>query len=55
MRKKTALARFLAHKRKPFEENSCELGSKGIWGVKARNKEQAFALDLLLDPYYFAG
>jgi len=26
-----------------------DLSKKGVWGVKARNKEQAFALDLLMD------
>ena len=46
--KKTALARFCSLD-KPLKKIQ-ELGSKGIWGVKARNKEQAFALDLLLDP-----
>jgi len=46
--KKTALARFCSQE-KPLKKIQ-ELGSKGIWGVKARNKEQAFALDLLLDP-----
>ena len=46
--KKTALARFCSQE-KPLKK-LCDHGSKGIWGVKARNKEQAFALDLLLDP-----
>ena len=46
--KKTALARFLSQE-KPLKK-LCDLGPKGIWGVKPRNKEQAFALDLLLDP-----
>ena len=23
---------------------------KGVWGIKARNKEQSFLLDALLDP-----
>ena len=46
--KKTALARFCSLDR-PLKKIQ-EFGTKGIWGVKARNKEQAFALDLLLDP-----
>jgi len=45
--KKTALCRFMAYGiplRKVREHK------QGLWGVRARNKEQAFALDLLLDP-----
>jgi PhoH-like ATPase len=44
--KKTALAKFI----------DCNLPlkhvteHKNVWGVQARNKEQGFALDLLLDP-----
>jgi len=45
--KKTALCRF-------FDYNlALEKVSEfktGLWGVRARNKEQAFALDLLMDP-----
>jgi PhoH-like ATPase len=44
--KKTALARFLNYNsslRKIIDKND-------IWGVRSRNKEQKFALDLLLDP-----
>jgi len=45
--KKTALARFITY--------SCALQPvqnyrEGLWGVRARNKEQSFALDLLMDP-----
>ncbi len=45
--KKTALARFVEYNQ-PLKRIS---GShkKGIWGVKPRNKEQMFALDLLKD------
>ena len=45
--KKTALARFVGYNQ-PLKRIS---GShkKGIWGVKPRNKEQMFALDLLKD------
>ena len=25
--------------------------SRGVWGIKSRNKEQSFALELLMDPY----
>jgi len=45
--KKTALARFLSYnsplkKVKDFRE--------GIWGLRPKNKEQMFALELLMDP-----
>tara|TARA_Y100000310_G_scaffold333774_1_gene412025 strand:- start:72 stop:1388 length:1317 start_codon:yes stop_codon:yes gene_type:complete len=44
--KKTALARFI--------ESNFALRQvtehKNVWGVSARNKEQSFAIDLLLDP-----
>ena len=46
--KKTALARYLTADQ-PLRKIH-ELNPKGVWGVKPRNKEQAFALDLLLDP-----
>jgi len=46
--KKTALARFLSAE-KPLKK-LYEAEQRGIWGVKPRNKEQAFALDLLMDP-----
>lgn len=44
--KKTGIARFINYNRplrKIIERND-------VWGVKPRNKEQNFALDLLLDP-----
>jgi len=44
--KKTALARFLGPK-KPLERVKDD---KDMWGISARNKEQSFAMDLLLDP-----
>jgi len=44
--KKTALARFLGPK-KPL---SRVREDKDVWGISARNKEQSFAMDLLLDP-----
>mgnify|MGYP003951668929 CR=1 FL=1 len=45
--KKTALVRF-----KNYETPFCKIQKNkgGIWGIKARNKEQAFALDLLMNP-----
>ena len=44
--KKTALARFVS----PMEPlRRMTKYSKGIWGVKARNKEQQFAMELLMD------
>ena len=46
--KKTALARFYSYS-KPLKRINGE-HKKGIWGVKPRNKEQSFALDLLMDP-----
>jgi len=46
--KKTALARFQNHI-KPLKRINGQ-SKKGIWGVKPRNKEQKFALDLLMDP-----
>tara|TARA_A100001515_G_scaffold117824_1_gene99951 strand:- start:4348 stop:5655 length:1308 start_codon:yes stop_codon:yes gene_type:complete len=45
--KKTALAKFVSKDlplKKVIERNS------GTWGLKPRNKEQMFALDVLLDP-----
>jgi len=46
--KKTALARLRTHSQ-PLLRINGEY-KKGIWGVKPRNKEQSFALDLLMDP-----
>ena len=46
--KKTALARYISPGN-PFQR-LYEPGKKGLWGVKPRNKEQSFALDLLIDP-----
>ena len=45
--KKTALARFLAHN-KPLIKAG--IHRQGVWGITARNKDQSFAIDLLLDP-----
>ena len=45
--KKTALARFVNYE-KPLLNVANH--KKGLWGVKARNKEQTFALDLLTNP-----
>jgi PhoH-like ATPase len=46
--KKTALARFYDYS-KPLRRINGEF-KKGIWGVRPRNKEQQFSLDLLMDP-----
>lgn len=45
--KKTALVRFLSYN-KPVKK----VGTfkRGVWDLKPRNKEQSFALDLLMDP-----
>ena len=45
--KKTALARFDDYK---FPLRKVSDYKSGVWGVKPRNKEQMFALNLLLDP-----
>ena len=45
--KKTALSRFERYNTRLKKVNELK---DGIWGVKARNKEQMFALDLLMDP-----
>jgi PhoH-like ATPase len=45
--KKTALARYYSDL-KPLSK--IRLDKSGTWGLKPRNKEQEFALDLLLDP-----
>ena len=45
--KKTALARYLG---KDLPLKRISKFKKGIWGVNSRNKEQLFALELLMDP-----
>ena len=45
--KKTALSRFISYN-KPLAR--VDEYKHGIWDVKPRNKEQAFALNLLMDP-----
>ena len=44
--KKTALTR---HKKGNLVKTR-DVNKKGVWGVKPRNKEQVFALDMLMDP-----
>ena len=44
--KKTALARFKNYNQKLYKVDEHK---QGIWGLKPRNKEQMFALNLLLD------
>jgi PhoH-like ATPase len=45
--KKTALARFINHESKIEKVPECK---EAVWGLKSRNKEQTFALNLLSDP-----
>ena len=45
--KHAALAKFI-NKHTPLHKIN-EYKNKGIWGLKARNKEQAFALDMLMN------
>jgi len=45
--KKTALCRFIDYKEQLWKVSDFK---NGLWGVKPKNKEQAFALDLLMDP-----
>ena len=45
--KKTALARFFSYM-KPLKRINGQ-HKQGLWGVKPRNKEQVFALELLQD------
>tara|TARA_Y100001973_G_scaffold79520_1_gene116868 strand:- start:490 stop:1797 length:1308 start_codon:yes stop_codon:yes gene_type:complete len=44
--KKTALAQFLSYAQPLKQINEYK---RGVWGLKARNKEQVFALNLLMD------
>ena len=46
--KKTALARFVNYET-PLQRLN-EYKKKGVWGIKPKNKEQLFALNLLLNP-----
>ncbi len=45
--KKTALVRFSSYS---VPLNKVGNFKSGVWGLKPRNKEQSFALDLLMDP-----
>ncbi len=45
--KKSALGRFVSSSM-PIKQLSQK--KKGVWGIKARNKEQSFFLDALMDP-----
>jgi len=45
--KKTALARFVAA-HQPLR--AIDHNRAGVWGIKPRNKEQVYALELLMDP-----
>jgi PhoH-like ATPase len=44
--KKTALARFFNYNEPLMKMYKME----NVWGIDARNKEQSFALELLMDP-----
>jgi PhoH-like ATPase len=46
--KKTALAKFVSSTMPLVPLHGF---NQGIWGIKPRNKEQSFALDLLMDPH----
>lgn len=46
---KTALARFI-NKDSPLRKISEFKGRNNIYGVESRNREQSFAMDLLMDP-----
>ena len=46
--KKTALAQYKSKGERLYDINSYK--KQGVWGVRSRNKEQLFALNLLLDP-----
>ena len=46
--KKSALGRFI-DKNTAIEQIAPR--KKGVWGIKARNKEQSFLLDALMDPH----
>jgi PhoH-like ATPase len=45
--KKTALCRFINYN---FSLEKIDNYKDGLWGIKPRNKEQLFALELLMDP-----
>jgi len=45
--KKSALVRFINYETRVQKVDSFK---KGVWGVRPKNKEQNFALDLLMDP-----
>ncbi len=46
--KKTALARFIAYDKPLYKVKDYNKG-EGVWGIKPKNKEQNFALNLLMD------
>jgi PhoH-like ATPase len=46
---KTALARFV-NKDTPLRKISESKGRNNIYGIESRNREQSFAMDLLMDP-----
>ena len=48
--KKSALCRFLDYNTPLQKVPECNGGKKDLWGIRPRNKEQGFAMNLLLDP-----
>ena len=48
--KKSALCRFLNYDDPLQKVPQCNGGKKDLWGIRPRNKEQGFAMNLLLDP-----
>ena len=47
--KKTALARYIGPNA-PLAKLSASIGKKGVFSLKSKNREQSFALDLLMNP-----
>jgi len=47
--KKTALARYIGPTT-PLARLSASIGKKGVFSLKSKNREQSFALDLLMNP-----
>jgi len=48
--KKTALCRFIDYDASLKKVPECNGGRNDLWGIRPRNKEQGFAMNLCLDP-----
>ena len=48
--KRTVLAKFVDQNRPLARLSQAALNKKGVFGIKPRNKEQCFALDMLMNP-----